>query len=263
MWYISLNQRLQNDEVLAVAYQYTIGGEVYQVGEFANDGLAATDIEVDQVTGNQTVTNQSLVLKMLKSAVTNVNLPIWDLMMKNIYNTGAYQLDQDDFKLNIFYNETSALNFITPVSGTSFPAPTGNNDPIEETSLIRLFNFDRLNFNNDPQNKGDGFFDFVPGVTVIPQNGKIIFTKVEPFGSYLFETLRVDASENYEGDETTYNPNQLKYVYRSLYKNTKTAALQDSEKNKFLMRGRYKSSGGSGIQIGAFNVPRGDRKSVV
>ena len=139
---------------------------------------------------------------MLKSAVTNVNLPTWDLMMKNIYNTGAYQLSQDDFRLNIFYNETSALNFITPVSGTPFPAPIGNNDPIEETPLIRLFNFDRLNFNNDPQNKGDGFFDFVPGVTVIPQNGKIIFTKVEPFGSFLFETLRSTGSENYDGDET-------------------------------------------------------------
>jgi cell surface protein SprA len=261
--YISLNQRLQNDEVLAVAYQYTIGDKVYQVGEFANDGLAATDVVEDVNTGIETVTNQSLVLKMLKSAVTNVNLPVWDLMMKNIYNTGAYQLSQDDFRLNIFYNETSALNFITPVSGTPFPAPTGNDDPLEETPLIRLFNFDRLNFNNDPQNKGDGFFDFVPGVTVIPQNGKIIFTKVEPFGSFLFETLRSTGSEDYDGDETilgTYNQNQAKYVYRSLYKNTKTAALQDSDKNKFLMRGRYKSSGGSGIPIGAFNVPRGSVK---
>jgi len=261
--YISLNQRLQNDEVLAVAYQYTVGDTVYQVGEFANDGINATDSSVDTTTGNETVTNQSLILKMLKSAVTNVNLPTWDLMMKNIYNTGAYQLSQDDFRLNIFYNETSALNFITPVSGTSFPTPTGNNDPIEETPLIRLFNFDRLNFNNDPQNKGDGFFDFVPGITVIPQNGKIIFTKVEPFGRYLFETLRLTGSENYEGDETipgSYNPNQVKYVYRSLYKNTKTAALQDSDKNKFLMRGRYKSSGSSGIPIGAFNVPRGSVK---
>ena len=258
--YISLNQRLQNDEVLAVAYQYTVGDKVYQVGEFANDGVNATDSSVDVDTGNQTVTNQSLVLKMLKSAVTNVNLPIWDLMMKNIYNTGAYQLSQDDFRLNIFYNETSALNFITPVGSDPFPAPIGNNDPIEETPLIRLFNFDRLNFNNDPQNKGDGFFDFVPGITVIPQNGKIVFTKVEPFGSYLFETLRLTGSENYEGDELTYNKNQAKYVYRSLYKNTKTAALQDSEKNKFLMRGRYKSSGSSGIPIGAFNVPRGSVK---
>ena len=65
------------------------------------------------------------------------------------------------------------------------------------------------------------------------------------------------------GDESipgVYNPNQSKYVYRSLYKNTKTAALQDSDKNKFLMRGRYKSSGSSGIPIGAYNVPRGSVK---
>ena len=260
--YISLNQRLQNDEVLAVAYQYTVGSEVFQVGEFGNNGVNATEVGVS-ASGNQTVTNQSLVLKMLKSAVTNVNLPIWDLMMKNIYNTGAYQLSQEDFKLNIFYNETSTLNFISPVSGTPFPAPIGNEDPINEIPLIRLFNFDRLNFNNDPQNKGDGFFDFVPGITVIPQNGKVIFTKVEPFGSFLFETLRLDGSENYNGDESipgVYNPNQVKYVYKSLYKNTKTAALQDNDKNKFLMRGRYKSSGGSGIPIGAFNVPRGSVK---
>ena len=106
--YISLNQRLQNDEVLAVAYQYTVGSDVFQVGEFGNDGVNATEVGVS-ASGNQTVTNQSLVLKMLKSAVTNVNLPTWDLMMKNIYNTGAYQLSQEDFKLNIFYNETSTV----------------------------------------------------------------------------------------------------------------------------------------------------------
>jgi cell surface protein SprA len=260
--YISLNQRLQNDEVLAVAYQYTVGAEVFQVGEFGNDGVNATDVGVNP-SGIETVTNQNLVLKMLKSAVTNVDLPIWDLMMKNIYNTGAYQLSQDDFKLNIFYNETSTLNFISPVSGTPFPTPDNNEDPINEIPLIRLFNFDRLNFNNDPQNKGDGFFDFVPGITVTPQNGKIIFTKVEPFGSFLFETLRLNPAENYQGDESipgVYNANQIKYVYKSLYNNTKTAALQDNEKNKFLMRGRYKSSGGSGIPIGAFNVPRGSVK---
>jgi cell surface protein SprA len=38
-WDIFLcNNALANDEVLAVAYQYTIGDQVYQVGEFGNDG---------------------------------------------------------------------------------------------------------------------------------------------------------------------------------------------------------------------------------
>jgi len=38
--YISLNQRLSNDEILGVAFQFTYNGEVYQVGEFANGGIA-------------------------------------------------------------------------------------------------------------------------------------------------------------------------------------------------------------------------------
>ena len=91
---------------------------------------------------------------------------------------------------------------------------------------------------------------------MISQNGKIIFTKVEPFGKYLFETLKTSVTEDYDV-ETTYNPNQQKYVYDVLYKSTKTAALDQAEKNKFQIKGRYKSSGGNGIPIGAFNVPRG------
>src|SRR5690606_5600895 len=60
---------------------------------------------------------------------------------------------------------------------------------------------------------------------------------------------------DYETDN--FNPNQEKYVYDILYKSTKTAALEEVEKNKFQLKGRYKSSGGEGIPIGAFNVPRG------
>jgi cell surface protein SprA len=41
-----------------------------------------------------------------------------------------------------------------------------------------------------------------------------------------------------------------------MYRNTQSGALQDIDKNKFLL-GKYKSTGGDGIPIGAFNVPRG------
>ncbi len=267
--YISLNQRLNADEVLAVAYQFTVGGQVYQVGEFANDGVNPNEVNTNNQGQVTQVTNKALVLKMLKSSVTNVQQPIWDLMMKNIYDTGAFNLSQDDFSLNIFYNEASPLNFISPVEGTTFPAfdnhtPTipGDDKEIQETTLIRLFNLDKLNFNNDPQGNGDGFFDFVPGITVQPQNGKIIFTKVEPFGRYLFDVLDDDGNPNnndfdYAQDIFT-NPNQEKYVYDILYKSTKIAALEEADKNKFKLKGRYSSSGGGdGIPIGAFNVPRG------
>lgn len=263
--YISLNQRLNNDEVLAVSFQYTVGGQVYQVGEFANNGVDATGVETDangDVTG---VNNNNLVVKLIKSPITSTTQPVWDLMMKNIYDTGAYQLSQEDFRLNIFYTETSPLNYITPVDGTTFPPfdantpTTADDSQIEETPLIRLFHLDKLNYNGDGQIGGDGFFDFVSGQTVIPENGKIIFTTVEPFGEYLFDKLAL-GTENYE-IATTYNENQTKYVYEELYRSTKTAALQEAgEKNKFQIKGRYKSEGGDGIPIGAFNVPRGSVK---
>ena len=124
---------------------------------------------------NQFVNSNNLILKLIKSTVTNVDEPIWDLMMKNIYNTGAFQLEKQDFKLNIFYKESSELNFITPVEGTNFPDPIAGSSPIDEQPLLTFFNFDRLNFNNDPQISGDGFFDFVSNITVFESTGRKSF----------------------------------------------------------------------------------------
>jgi hypothetical protein len=65
-----------------------------QVGEFGNDGVDAT-----VVTGNtpatQAIISQSLILKMLKSNLTNVKIRFGTLM-KNIYQIpGAYQVKQE------------------------------------------------------------------------------------------------------------------------------------------------------------------------
>ena len=254
--YISLNQRLANDEVLAVSYQYTVGGEVYQVGEFGTDGIDAT--VVDNTGTIATPTTQSLILKMLKGTLVNVNEPVWDLMMKNIYSIpGGNQLEPADFRFNILYTDPSPLNYITEANTTS-PLPNG----VAETPLIKVFNLDKLNYTNDPQQGGDGFFDFVPGITIDSQFGRIIFTNVEPFGKLLFDKLKVAPTEDYDAPPTggangTYNDNQAKYVFRNLYKQTQAAALQESEKNKFQLKGRYKTTNGDGIPIGAFNVPQG------
>ncbi|SFW45930.1 cell surface protein SprA [Cellulophaga fucicola] len=250
--YISLSQRLSNDEVLAVAFQYTYQGQVYQVGEFANGGLEATSVSAGVT---PVVENNTLVLKLLKSNITAVQDPIWDLMMKNIYNTGAYQLSQEDFKLNILYTDPTPRNYITPVAegpGTGWPTTP---KPLQERILLDVFNLDRLNAYNDIQSGGDGFFDYVEGLTIDSQNGNIIFTKVEPFGEYIFEEL---GGGTYDVDnDQGYNDNQKKYVYRNMYSRTKSAALEDADKNKFLIKGKYKSQGINGIPIGAFNVPRG------
>ncbi len=316
--YISLNQRLNNDEVLGVAFQYTVGGQVYQVGEFANDGIDATngdrpdadgdgipdvaDADSPQVQAdddNDGIANiadadvngdgifngldnnadgidddvippglagspQNLVVKMLKSNLTNVSEPIWDLMMKNIYPLGAFGLEQDGFRMNIVYSDPSPINYIEPVEGAPLPAAFDAENPLQATTLLQLFNLDRLTTFGDPQVGGDGFFDFVPGTTVHTQNGSIVFTTVEPFGESLFNQLRIeddeiydDGIENQDQEITTFNPHQAKYVYRSLYKSTKTVARDNADKNKFVLKGRYKSTQESGIPLGAFNIPQG------
>lgn len=254
--YISLNQRLANDEVLGVAYQYTIGDNVYQVGEFGTDGVDAT-----QVDNSGIPSSQALIVKMLKSNLTAVKqkapndsftMPTWNLMMKNIYQIpGGYQLQQEDFRFNILYTDPSPLNYITAANGTS-PLPAD----VKDTPLLKVLNVDKLNYTNDPQDGGDGFFDFISGITIDPQYGRIIFTTKEPFGELMFNKLNTSVAEDYD-DPLTYNDNQSKYVFRTLYKSTQAAALQESEKNKFQLRGRFKSSGGDGISIGAFNVPQG------
>jgi cell surface protein SprA len=258
--YISLQQRLGNDEILAVAYEYSIGDKVYQVGEFGNDGVEATVVGGNQPS-NQTIVSQTLILKMLKSSLTNVTNPVWNLMMKNVYQIqGAYQLQQEDFRLNILYKNPSPLNYISPAPGYPFPSnPTADNT-VENTTLLKVLNMDKLNYNNDPQTGGDGFFDFIPGLTVDTQNGRIIFTSKEPFGELLFNKLKNDGSTEDYNDVNTYNENQKKYVNPYMYRITQAGAIQNPEVNKFMLRGKFKSVGGDGIAIGAFNVPLGSVK---
>jgi hypothetical protein len=190
-------------------------------------------IKCDHLSDSNIIINDIVQLKeetsINKYTLSGVDytMPTWNLMMKNIYQIpGGFQLQQEDFRLNILYTDPSPLNYITQSGIDPLPAD------VEQTPLLKVFNLDQLNYTNDPQEGGDGFFDFYPGLTIDTQRGKIIFTKVEPFGKHLFEKLDVPALvENYD-DLLTYNSNQTKYVFRSLYKDTQAAALQESAKNK-------------------------------
>jgi cell surface protein SprA len=92
--FLSLNIPLQPDEVLAVAFQYTYNGRVYQVGEFSENTA------LDPNKGVQNI----LFLKLLKATTQRTDLPIWNLMMKNVYSLDLFgSIQQQDFKLNILY----------------------------------------------------------------------------------------------------------------------------------------------------------------
>lgn len=220
--YISLNQALNSDEVLAVAYQYTLNGETYQVGEFSTDGITAP---------------QALYLKMLKSTTTNPRQPMWDLMMKNVYAIGAFNVTPTDFVLNVLYDNIS--------SGTKINYMPEGFDNADSKILLRIMNLDRLNNNNDPQ--ADGFFDFVSGVTINPQNGRIFFPVIEPFGSHL-ENEFINEGEGALAEN---------YIFQELYDSTRAAAIQLPQKNRFLLQGSYKSESSSEISLNAMNIPQG------
>ncbi len=216
--YISLNSALNQDEVLAVAFEYTYNGEVYRVGEFSNSGIEAPG---------------SLFAKLIKGSNLSPRFKFWDLMMKNIYSIGAYQVSPDDFRMNVVYMSDSIgsyLNFI----------PDGPAD-LNGRLFISLMGLDNLNRRMEPY--PDGTFDFVPGYTIVPTQGRIIFPVIEPFGSHLNEII----------------PDNLKdkYLFTELYDSTRTVATQLAEKNKYRLQGSYKSSGGSEISLNAFNIPRG------
>jgi cell surface protein SprA len=221
---ISLNMELQPNQVLAVAFQYTYQNRTYQVGEFSTD----------------VPTNQSMIMKMLKSSTINTNAPIWDLMMKNVYSIGAYQIQQNNFELNLWYLDRRTgvkINYI----------PEGPSD-VNGIPLIQVMEWDKMdrNFNPIP----DGVFDFLTGPQYLPyinpQNGKVFFPVLEPFGSHLHEVFDND-------------PELIeKYAFDSLYSETPpNVRVKFPEKNRFYIRGEYESSISNEISLNTLQIPEG------
>ena len=238
--FISLNTQLQPSDVLAVAYQYTANGRVYKVGEFASDiGLDTARKGSLTDSASQGGVQQVLFLKLLKATAARTNLPIWDLMMKNVYSLGVTGLSQKDFKLNLLYNDPSGgLKMYLPESS---PSTSGK-------SLLKILNLDRLNSRGDPQ--PDGVFDYVEGFTVLSQQGKIIFPVLQPFG----KDLKRLAFDGVSSDI------QKKYLFSPLYDSIKAIALTNTTLDRFQMQGQATATGSSEIYLGAFNIPQGSVK---
>ena len=223
--YISLKAALNQDEVLAVAYEYTYNGQVYQVGEFSTDG------------SEELRAPNALALKMLKAsdnAPTVKGRGTWDLMMKNIYSLGATSINSDRFELYVTYRNDSI--------GTDMQYL--NEGDISGKQLIRVLNLDRLDQKHNAS--PDGRFDFLDGITIQSSTGKIIFPVLEPFGDFLAGKLGGKDS-----------PLAKKYCFPELYDSTLVSAQEISEKNKFRLVGKYKGTNSSEIRLGAMNVPRG------
>lgn len=231
--YISLTRKLQNDEALAVAYEYTYNGRVYKVGELSEDYSNLKD-------------NQVVFLKLLrprKIAIrdqNNVILPTWDLMMKNIYTLNVNQLSREAFQLRIIYRDDR----------------TGIDNPqlqegqfVRNRQLIEVFGLDKLNPVNDPQR--DGNFDFIENITINTETGLIIFPFLEPFSEALKEAFQPEPNKDFLIE---------KYSYDTLYRTTRAEAELFSTKNKFFLVGQYSAGSSKEILIPGFGVAQGSVK---
>jgi len=234
--FISLNRKLSDGEVLAVAYEYTVVGSSetsFKVGELSNDGINAPN---------------NLAVKLLRSEIittkrpgTQLAFPTWRLMMKNVYALGVFPLTQDGFRFEVMYRDDQ----------TGVPSNTLQNAAtpgVDQKTLLNVLNLDKLDQSAFAVTGGDGFFDYVESITVNSNKGFIIFPETEPFGADLSNSLTSIV------DKDT-------YVFDELYINTKSQAKNNFQnKDKFLLKGYAKSQNSGGISLNSFNVPRGSVK---
>lgn len=226
--YISLLSALQADEVLGVAFSYTMGGKSYQVGELSSDITSKYDAANSK--------SGALIVKLVKPTSLSPSSYSWDLMMKNVYNLGTTSIQQDNFKLDIAYRSDTLgteINYL----------PEGR---IKNKLLLRVVGLDKLNARG--QRHPDGIFDYLEGYTIQSHTGRVYFPVVEPFGKNLRDSIGDDGIAK-------------KYVYQELYDSTLTVARQVAEKNKYVIRGSYRGSASdSEIDLNATNVSPGSVK---
>ncbi|WP_432709272.1 cell surface protein SprA [Pedobacter sp.] len=257
--YISLNNALNADEVLAVAFRYTYNGVEYQVGELSTD--TPFDPLVPKV----------LFAKLLKNETIKTYLPTWNLMMKNIYSIGGYQISPQQFKLDIYrIDEKTGVEQAFIAEGEKIDAETKT--PLKNKPWLQATRLDRLN--QQRENSADGMFDFESEnnpfsgggnvdanagltefttlgksgyVTIDAQQGSLIFPVLEPFGKDL-------ASQFYAAEQNLID----KYTYQALYDSTKVVAqTQFIAKNRYILKGSFQSSNTNEYSLNAINVAEG------
>lgn len=213
---ISFKTSLQAEDAIAVSYRQegpsaaTADDDVYY-GEFVRE------IGLEDST-------KTLVMKLVKPPNLQPQFrDAWQLQLKNIYPIKGRDVKEEGFVLDV--------NYI--IEGQ---------DPVTELGgqkLIQAFGLD----NTDASQQGgpDGAFDFIPGRTIIPSTGEIIFPVLQPFGDNFPENL---------SDSLRYN---------AVYDTTVTFAKQDRAKDKFIITGEYSASVTSVYNIG-FNVVENSAK---
>ncbi len=217
--YISLTQRLQDNEALAVAFRYQANGQTVTVGDFAS--------EAGGTSGGQNA--DRLVLKLVRPANltqpgASTNPAAWYLQMRNIYRLQGRGFNPDNFTLDIQYEPSGRS------PSTTIPELAG------QSTLLQVLGLDRLNRDGAPS--PDDAFDYLRGYTIDPGEGYLIFPYLEPFGSRIADAIA--ARDNLSASQQQELEDQ--FVFRSLYRQKPENARLDQGLNIYRIDGSYKGA---------------------
>ncbi len=215
--YISLKINIPENFFVGVAYNRIQTGE--QFGTISTDSGASSQ--------------DTLVLKMVK--VQNLlpsNTQAWDLKLKNIYRLPVSRIVREGFEFDVKFS-----------GNDNIPSPTL---PNVSTPLIQILGLDK--YTNGRQIPPDNKFDYIPGITIDPEGGFIIFPSLQPFYDNLRDfniTPRIDSS----------------LWYPQIYTSLKTNAKELPNANNFSLTGKARGEAGisNTINLG-FNIVQGSVK---
>jgi cell surface protein SprA len=221
--YITFTAPLDPRDVIAVSYDFTPvpGVPNVRVGDFSNDSL-----------------QRRAVFKLVKpDQFTPSDTATWILMLKNIYALGGRDIQPDQFNARVVFQnpgDNPPENEVLPISGFV-------------NTLNQIMGFDRFDVNGAAGS--DRTFDFLPGITIDPQRGLLIFPFQRPFAQPIREEI-----ERITGAPITQENDR--FIYSEIYERTQFDAQNTSAKNFYGIKVRYKSTIQNPISIG-FNVAQG------
>jgi hypothetical protein len=215
--FVSLKISLPENYFVGVAYRRTVTGEQY--GTISSDSGA---------NGNDT-----LVLKMIKvDNLTPANTLAWEHKLKNIYRLPVSRVAREGFEFDVKFQDNGVYN-------PTFPPALQIN-----SNLITILGLDKYSIGRTgtPDNK----FDYIPGLTIDPENGFVIFPTLKPFLTVL---------QDYNVNGRTIDSS---YWYRDIYTDLKSNSRQKPNGTNYRIDGKARGEAAvsNTINLG-FNIVQG------
>ncbi len=231
--FITLKQRMQDSEALAVSFRYRAGGATRQVGDFSSETGG----------GDNSQNADRLVLKLLRpnnlrqpanlGTDNALNPAAWYLEMRNIYRLGR-GLKSNEFDLEVAYQPPGKS------ATKTLPGITG------QQTILQALGLDRVNESGAP--RPDNLFDYLPNFTINAGEGLLIFPYLQPFGQRIDSLIAQNII-----DEGARQEARAQFVFSDLYTLKKENAQRNTQLDVYQIQGSFKGSIQSFYDLKAFS----------